>query len=61
MRRSMFLSRFSLAVIAGSALALSMIACSSAGASNDIVFTSERDSDNPDIYTVPAPAERCKG
>ena len=52
MRRAMFLSRSSLALITATALALAMIACSSAGTSNDIVFTSERDSDNPDIYTV---------
>jgi len=52
MRRPVFLSRFSLALIAGSALALAMVACSTGGGNSDIVFTSERDSDNPDIYTV---------
>ena len=52
MGRPVFLSRFSLALVAASALALTVVACSASGGSSDIVFTSERDSDNPDIYTV---------
>ncbi|HJM52689.1 MAG TPA: hypothetical protein QGI07_01515 [Dehalococcoidia bacterium] len=41
-----------LALIVGTLLALAPSACSTDGDGGDIVFTSERDSDNPDIYTV---------
>jgi Tol biopolymer transport system component len=59
MRQSVFslrpnhlVSRVLLASIAGAALSLAMVGCSTDSTSSDIVFTSERDSDNPDIYTV---------
>lgn len=61
MRRSVFLlrprsliSRVMKATIAGGALAMTLVACSAGTSSNDLVFTSERDSDHPDIYTVPS-------
>lgn len=59
MRRSVFLlrprsliSRVMMAFIAGGAMAMTLVACSTGSSSNDLVFTSERDSDNPDIYSV---------
>lgn len=42
------------ALIAGGIASLALAACSSGGGSVSIVFTSERDSDNPDIYSVPS-------
>ena len=42
------------AVIAGGIASLALAACATGGGTKSIVFTSERDSDNPDIYTVPS-------
>ncbi|MCH8236071.1 MAG: PD40 domain-containing protein [Chloroflexi bacterium] len=41
------------AIIAGGIASLALAACTTGGAGDVIVFTSERDSENPDIYTVP--------
>ncbi len=59
MRRSVFfirphkfISRLTITCIVGCALVMMLAACSSGSKSNDIVFTSQRDSANPDIYKV---------
>ncbi|MDP6822358.1 MAG: hypothetical protein QF554_03610 [Dehalococcoidia bacterium] len=46
------ISRALTGFIAAGALSLALVACSTSGEGDRIVFTSERDSDNPDIYTV---------